>query len=352
MSYSESRIFKNEEVLSFDYLPEILPHRESQTKFLADCLKLVGKGRKSQNIFIHGSPGIGKTASVKFVFREFSEEFPNVKMIYLNCWDYNTTVSILSEIANSLDVLGVAVQRRGWGKDEIVSKLKEGLSKSKKNLVVCLDEVDQLIRKDQGALYDLSRINQYIQNPVAVILISNDPHALANLEPRTYSSLAAEEIEFKPYNLEEMKDILQERAKYGLSSVEEGVIALAANHAIQKGGDVRVGLQCLMKAGRIAEEENANKLKVDHMRKILREVGKAKPEVVKENLNENEKIISEILSDGKIWKSDDLFNNYSDVSNQPVGIRMFENYLNHLKELNLIRIRKKRAGNIRLISKM
>ncbi len=350
MVYSDHRIFRNEEILSFDYLPGILPHRESQIKLLANYLSLVGEGRKPQNIFIYGASGIGKTASVKFVFRKFSEEFPNVKTVYLNCWDYKTAVAVLSEITISL---GTVAQRRGWAKDEIISKLKEALDKSKKSLVVCLDEADQLIRKDQETLYDLSRINQYVKNPVAVVLISNNEHLLASLEPRTYSSLSAEEIEFKPYTLEEMKDILQERVKYGITAVENGVVALAANHAIQKGGDVRVGLQCLLKAGRIAEQENASELKVGHVKKILKEVGEAKPEILKDNLNENEKIIQKILDNGKVWQTDKLYKEYARTADKAVTMRMFENYLEHLEELKLIKFEQKRIErNIRLLSKV
>ena len=39
MKFSEeSKIFKNEDVLSFEYLPDILPCRETQIKQLADNL--------------------------------------------------------------------------------------------------------------------------------------------------------------------------------------------------------------------------------------------------------------------------------------------------------------------------
>ena len=347
---SDSKIFKNESILSFDYLPEILPHRENQIKFLASNLSLVGEGRKSQNIFIFGASGIGKTASVKYVFRKFSEEFPNVKTVYLNCWDYNTSAAVLSEITISL---GAVVQRRGWAKDEIISRLKEVLNRNKKSLIVCLDEADQLIRKDQETLYDLSRINQYVQNPVAIILISNDKSSLAKLEPRTYSTLAAEDIEFKPYTLGEMKDIMQERVDYAFGSVENGVVALAANHAMQKGGDVRIGLQCLLKAGRIAEKENTNKLKVEHVKKILRDVNEIKPSIVESKLNENEKVLYEILSTKKIWQSGDLYRKYAESSPDAVSQRMFENYLDHLEELNMIKFGEKTVnGNIRLVSKV
>ncbi len=342
-----SKIFKNEEILSPEYLPDILPHREQQIKQLANNLLPASKGRKPQNTFLFGGPGIGKTASVKFVFREF-EEYSGVKTIYLNCWDYNTASAVLSEITIRL---GYLTQRRGWGKDEIVSKLVEALNKLNKGLIVCLDEVDQLVYKDQSALYDLLRINQYVDTPVGLIFISNNPHVFSSVEPRIRSSLSIEEIEFKPYSLEEMKDILKERIKFGLSSVEDGVLALTANHAVQKGGDVRIGLECLLKAGRIAEQENADKVKVEHVRKILKEVQPVKPKIIEENLTDTEKTILEILEKGEFGLMD-LHRDYCRLVEKPLTRRMFREHVNHLVELNMVNMKKRKVNGKRIISKV
>ena len=341
--YPESKIFKNEEILSHDYLPELLPHREQQIKQLANNLLPASKGRQPQNTFIHGSPGIGKTASMKHVFREF-EEYSGIKTTYINCWDCRTATAVLSKIAIDL---GYPVQRRGWGKDEIFGKLVEVLNKSSKSLIVCLDEVDQL---DQEALYDLLRLD--VKNPIGLVAISNNPFVFANIEARIKSSLAMDDIEFKPYNLAEMKDILQERVKYALTSVEDGVVLLAANHAVQKGGDVRIGLQCLFKAGRIAEQESSDKVKVMHIKNVLKEVKEVKPEILKEKVSDEEKIILEILHDGRIWKSGDLYEKYCELAKDPVSDRLFRDCVNHLGEVNLVKIRKRNfQGSIRLISK-
>jgi cell division control protein 6 len=145
-----SRIFKNENILSTDYLPDILPHREGQIQQLADTLTSISKGGR-RNIFICGAPGIGKTVSTNFVFREF-ENHSGIKTIYINCWNYNTSISVLTKVASDL---GAFVQRRGWAKDEIMGRLIEKLERGKMSLMICLDEVDQLVRKDQGVLYDL-----------------------------------------------------------------------------------------------------------------------------------------------------------------------------------------------------
>lgn len=341
----ESKIFKNEEVLSPEYLPEMLPHRESQIKQLADNLLPASKGRKPQNTFIFGSPGIGKTVVSKYVFREF-ENFTGIKTIYINCWDYNTSLSILTKIVSDF---GMFVQRRGWAKDEIISRLTEALEKSKKSLLVCLDEVDQLVYKDQKVLYDLLRMNQYVKNPIGLIFISNNPHVFANLEPRIMSSLSLDEIEFKSYTLQEMKDILQERVDYGLHSVEEGVVALASAHAINKNGDVRVGLECLFKAGRIAEQESSDKVKVEHVKKTLRTVGEIKPQILKEKVSDVEKLILGIINRKNKITFDELYDEYEKNAQSPLTKRMFREYINHLSSINLIKMGKRKLGKSRFI---
>lgn len=334
------QIFKNEEVLYPEYLPELLPHRENQIKQLAENLLPASKGRIPQNTFLYGPPGLGKTVSVKFVFREF-EDFGEIKTVYLNCWDYKTAHSILSRIAIEL---GAFVQRRGMSKDEILEKIFEVCEKSKKGLIVCLDEVDQLIFREQEALYDLLRINQYIKNPLGLVLISNNPNIFINLEPRIRSSLNIEEIEFKPYSLDEMKDILKERARPAFRSVEEGAILLASNHAVQLGGDVRIGLECLLKAGRLAERENSKKLRVEHIKKILHTVKSVKPEIIKERITEGERIILKIIEERRKLSSGELYEEYSKKVEAPVSKRKFRDFISHLAELKMIKIWKRKRG--------
>jgi cell division control protein 6 len=351
MGLLESRIFKNEDILSPEYLPELLPHREQQVKQLANNLELAAKGRRPQNTFLFGSPGIGKTASLKFVFRQFEQEYSNVKTIYINCWDYKTANAVLGRIAEELKAF---VSRRGVGKDEILEKIVESCKKMKKGMVICLDEVDQLIFNEQEVLYDLLRINQYIENPVGLVFISNNPHVFAKVEPRIKSSLNVEDVEFKAYSMEEMKDILQERAKLAFISFEPAVILLAANHAVMNGGDVRVGLECLMKAGRVAEQ-GSSKVKVEHMKKILSSVKATKPEILKERINEDEKIILEIVNEYRVLNSGELYEAYSKGVEVPVSERRFRDFVNHLADVGLVKVRERKRGMIgktRVISKV
>lgn len=343
----ESRIFKNENILSSDYLPDILPHREEQVRFLANILQNAGDGRKPQNIFIFGPPGIGKTASARFVFREF-ENYSGIKTVYINCWEHNTSVAVLSKIVSDF---GMFVQRRGWAKDEIVSRLIEALQKSKKALMICLDEIDQLIYKDQKVLYDILELNRHVKNPIGMIFISNNPHVFASLESRISSRLVLDEIEFKPYTLQELKNILEERARYSFRSLEEGVTALAAAHAFAKNGDVRVGLKCLFRAGRFAEQEKSDKVKVIHVKNALRDIKEMKPEILKENVSDVEKLILDIFNKGGKTTFDELYDEYSKVVEEPLTKRMFREYVNHLDSVTLLKIGKRKFGKSRFILK-
>lgn len=337
--------FKNEDILSPEFLPDILPHRESQIMQIAKNMEHVTSGGRAQDTFVYGPPGIGKTATIKFIFRQMEEENPNSKSIYINCWDCNTSVAVMSAITISL---GIAVPRRGLGKDEILQKFSEALSKTKKSLVICLDEVDQLVSKDQSALYDLFRSGH--GKKMGLIFISNNEHVFSSLEPRIRSSMNVEEIGFRPYSISEMKDILEERASLAFESIESGSVILAANHAVKKGGDVRVGLQVLQRAGREAAKESARKLSVGYVKSILSNVGKAKTEILKSKVGEAEKKIVSIVTDGGRMSFGEIYKKYSS-SGGDVSERTFQKYMNHLTEVGLIRKLKNKIEGKRLFEK-
>lgn len=341
MPLEESRIFKNEQVLSTEYLPEFLPHREHQIDRIAKNLSPASQGRPVQNMFIIGPPGIGKTASVRFIFRQFEEFSERIKTVYINTWNYNTSVAILAKIV--LD-LGMFTQRRGLSKDEIMERLVEVLKKSNKGLIICLDEVDQLVKKDENALYDLLRLNQYVDNPIGLVMISNYHDIFINVEPRIKSSLNIEELEFKPYTIQEMKDILTERSKYAFrsGSLEEGVILLCANHAINKGGDVRIGLECLRKAARVCEEENSDRIKTEYVKRILKETGPVKLKIMQEQLEGVEKNIVDLLSKEEIITSTDLHNKYIKNFGE-ISQFALTKHVKHLEDIGILKVKESRA---------
>jgi len=79
---------------------------------------------------------------------------------------------------------------------------------------------------------------------------------------------------------------------------------LCANHAFQRGGDVRLGLECLRKAARIYENENANKITVKHVKEVLKDVKQVKLKMMKENLKGVEKNIASLLTENEITSTE------------------------------------------------
>jgi len=286
-------VFKKEEVLYPEYLPLNLPHREGQIKLISENLSLLLKNSKPTNIFIYGPPGVGKTAVAKFILREF-EQYSGIKNIYINCWQYNTSFAILSEIGISI---GAFVSRRGWAKDEIFSRIVQAMENNRLNLIIVLDEIDQLIKKDSSILYDLLRIENYTKQKIGLIFISNDKYVFRNVEERIKSSLSLEEVEFKPYTFLEMKDIVEQRMKEAFIAYEDGVSALVAMKAAEK-GDVRIALEILLKAGRIAKD----KLRVEDVKKVIKEEINPKMQEVVKALNQEERKILDIMDGPKTTK--------------------------------------------------
>ena len=329
--------WKDEEALSTDYLPRTLPHREGEIKLIANNLLPASRMRKPQNMFIFGPPGIGKTAVVRFIFRDFEEYSERVKTVYINCWDYNTAPSILSKLVIEL---GLFIPRRGISKDEIKERLIEALEKRNRALIVCLDEVDQLVRRDESVLYDLSRINQYVDVPVGLVLISNNRFVLKDVDPRIKSTIALQEIEFKPYSLMEMKDILEERVRLAFrpGSVEKGVVLLVANHAVKQGGDVRVGLECLLRAARHAEERGSKLITVKDVKSVIVSVKPVKPKLVEEKLNENERLLLEIIKGRAELETTEAYREFNTRSRVKLSDRRLRDYLKRLESLGLIEV--------------
>ncbi|MFH1240345.1 MAG: hypothetical protein V1672_03950 [Candidatus Diapherotrites archaeon] len=136
-----------------------------------------------------------------------------------------------------------------------------------------------------------------------------------------------------------MKDILHERAKYAFlgNVLDPDAINLAAAHAAKLGGDARIAIECLFKAGRDAEKENAGKVTAEHVRNSFKYVDSTPIKKILPNLSENEKIILKILSEkeGDI-NSGDLYEQYSSKAKDPLTQRSFRDLISKLESLNLI----------------
>ncbi|MEM3783476.1 MAG: ORC1-type DNA replication protein [Candidatus Bathyarchaeia archaeon] len=269
--FNRTGVFKDREVLRHDYLPERLPHREDQIKRLGETVAPVLKGARCSNIFVYGKTGTGKTAVTKYVLtrleakaREFGAP---VSFCYVNCRLAGTEYRVLASICTSIQL---SIPFTGLSIGEVFERFKKGLDAAKKIMIIALDEVDVLVKaRSDTLLYELTRINETLaQSKVSIIGISNDLRLKEFLDPRVLSSLSEEEIVFRPYDAEELRDILAERAQMAFrdAALSEGALSLCAALAAAEHGDARRALDLLRVAGEVAERSGAEIVTEEHIR--------------------------------------------------------------------------------------
>jgi len=250
-------LFVDEFTLDFDYLPDLLPFRENEQQYIADCIKPLAQERVGKNLLISGSPGIGKTSCVKFVFKELEEITDDIKPIFINCWKKQTTNSILSDIANQLGVVGAQSKNT----EDLWEHIFKAISRFK-GIAIALDEVDKA--KEYDFLYQLvENIKKF-----TLLMITNEKDFLASMDTRIRSRLVVEELEFQPYKRNELVGILEDRRK---AAFVEGVWSPEAfDLVVEKcasNGDVRTALVLMREAGRSAEKEASKRITVEHVMK-------------------------------------------------------------------------------------
>lgn len=342
--FSKSRhikeIFKDERYLYPEHLPERLPHRDAEIDSLVYAFQPVLKGKLPRNVFVYGKTGTGKTATVKYVLNELENYSDRAKGIYINCFEYNTRHSVLSSVTN---FLGNATPRRGIATDEVYTRFLDALKKSEFMPIVVLDEVDQLLEhseKEEASklFYDLLRVIEHQKSRLGLIFISNDYGFTAKLDPRVKSSLTEDAIEFSRYTPQQLKDILWERAKYAFSpnAIDAEAVNLAAAHAAKAGGDARVAIECLLKAGREAEKENSEKVTAEHLRKIFSSVDGTPVKKIFANLSENERNVLGLIAEEDTINSGKLYEKYCKKSKEPLTQRSFRDIISRLESLNLV----------------
>jgi len=270
-------ILKDRRVLGHDYIPDRLPHREEQIRFLGEAVAPVLKNCRCSNVFIYGKTGTGKTAVTRYVLGKLAAKSRglggSVDVSYVNCRLAGTEYRVF---ANLCHALGVNVPFTGLAVGEVFERFRKGLESKAVLLLIVLDEIDALVKtRGDVLLYELTRINETLRDSRASIIgISNDLRFKEFLEPRVVSCLSEEEIVFKPYDAAELQDILWDRARLAFCDgvLCEGAVSLCAAKAAAEHGDARRALDLLRVAAELAERRGDDTITEDHIWRAERRI--------------------------------------------------------------------------------
>lgn len=315
-------ILKKRDVLHFTFIPETILHRDNELAKVTQALLPILKKSRPSNLLVYGKPGTGKTLVVKTVLlkiqiRVEKSDFP-IKLVYTNAKDETTLYGLLVSFGRQL---GLKTQKElpttGLSISGVFNRLLDVIQKNSTNAVFVIDEIDylaELISKTgKDILYNLTRANERLKTgSLTLIGISNDLTFKERLDPRVLSSLSEEEVVFTNYTMEQIKEILLDRIKTAFiqDTVETAAINLCAAMAGQEHGDARRAIDLLRVAGELAEREQSETVKEDHIRRASQKMEEDKETTALNSYPLHEKLLIIAVMRAKGSSTGEIFQAY------------------------------------------
>ncbi len=376
-SYMNSNsLFKGDrDILRPSYIPEDLPHREEEIQNLASIMVTALRGDRPSNVLIFGKTGTGKTAVVRYLEREinrlkrenpdsdlnnqFSQHDINkVEYVYVNCEVVDTHYGVMKNIGNKfVDEWGDQIPFTGWPIEKVYESLRDSIDEEPKVVIIILDELDKLVAKSgDSVLYHLSKINNELEkSKVSLIGISNNLKFTELLDPRVKSRLGEEKMIFPPYDAEQLKDILSNRAEKAFKPdiLGNDVTSLCSALAAQEHGDARRALDLLRVSAEIAERNNCDSVTTDHAYQAKNKIEQdCVREAVRTLPTHSKLILYSILllekNGGDKLTTGEVYSGYSELSKKsgmdPLTQRRVTDLISELDMLGLVNARVKSFG--------
>ena len=256
LSWDES-VFRDERVFEIDYLPETFKHRESQLQGLQYALRPAVRGSRPLNALVQGPPGTGKTTAVQKLFGELSGR-SGVRTVRVNCQVDSTRYAVFSRLFEG--IFEYEPPSSGVSFKKLFGQVADRLVEEGEVLVVALDDVNYLFYENEASDTLYSLIRGHETHPgvrIGVVVVSSDLslELVDELDTRVQSVFRPEEVYFPVYDAGEIADILDERVRKGFHEgvLSHTVLDRVAELTADSGGDLRVGIDLLRRAGLNAE---------------------------------------------------------------------------------------------------
>jgi len=337
LSWDES-VFRDEHVLELDYVPEGFLHRDEQMESLKYALRPAVRGSRPLNVMARGPPGTGKTTAVQKLFGELGS-VGDIEVVRVNCQVDSTRYAVFSRLFEGL--FEYEPPASGISFKKLFGQITDRLVEEDEVLVVALDDVNYLFYEGEASdtLYSLLRAHEaHSGAKIGVIVVSSDLDldVIEELDTRVQSVFRPEEVYFPAYGEREIVEILTERVDRGFreGAVGTRVLDQVAQYTADSGGDLRVGIDLLRRAGLNAEMRGPTAVdpedvdsayetaKYIHLSRHLR------------GLSESESALVRVVADHDGEQAGDVYEAFSDVTD--LGYTRYSEIVNKLEQLGLI----------------
>ena len=243
-------------------VPATLPCREEEFSEVYNHLETAITAGTGSCIYIAGTPGTGKTATVREVVAQLNaavqaEELDDFVFVEINGMK-------VTDPHQSYSLLWEALRGERVSPSHALELLEREFSRPSPRrvpVVVLMDELDQLVTKNQSVMYNFFNWPNQRHSRLIVLAVANT----MDLPDRTLSNkissrLGLHRITFKGYTHAQLIQIIESR----LANVPGGVvhpdaIQFASRKVAAVSGDARRCLDICRRAVEIAEAESAAK---------------------------------------------------------------------------------------------
>lgn len=240
-------------------VPHALPCRENEFDTVHSHLEAAITAGTGACIYISGTPGTGKTATVREVIaslqsavaEEQLDDFYFVEINGMKVTDPHQSYSLLWEALKGDRVSSAHAL-------ELLEREFTTPSPRRVPCVVLMDELDQLVTRNQGVMYNFFNWPQLRHSRLIVLAVANT----MDLPERTLSNkissrLGLTRITFPGYSHTQLMIIIQSRLEgVGKVIVEPDAVQFASRKVAAVSGDARRALDICRRAVELAEQES------------------------------------------------------------------------------------------------
>ncbi|KAL8371005.1 hypothetical protein RB595_001044 [Gaeumannomyces hyphopodioides] len=242
-------------------VPTSLPCRESEFSEVYAHLEAAITDGAGSCIYISGTPGTGKTATVREVVSRLDEAVRHDELDDFIFVEINGMK--VSDPHQAYSLLWEALRGQRVSPAQALDLLEREFSNPSPRRVPCvvlMDELDQLVTKNQGVMYNFFNWPGLRHSRLIVLAVANT----MDLPERTLSNkissrLGLTRITFPGYTHEQLMKIIQSRLE-GVPGniVEADAVQFASRKVAAVSGDARRALDICRRAVELAEAESRN----------------------------------------------------------------------------------------------